>query len=345
MAQQKVFRLPSKGAGYETIKETSEPIPKPQPHEVLVKIHATTLNYRDLVIANGQYPFPAKDDCIPLSDGAGTIEQVGDDVKGLQKGDWAIANFDITNLYGAQKDWLNGLGGPIDGMLREYATIPASAIVKIPKTTKLSWSQLAGLVCTGTTAWNSLYGNIPLKPGQTVLFQGTGGVSMTGLMLAKAAGAVTIITSSSDHKLKMAKEKYGVDHTINYKKTPDWDQEALKITDGRGVDFIIENGGSGTIAKSIECIARGGIIAVVGFLDMAKEMPDVASLVLGKGCVVRGINVGAKQLTDDMVAFVCGRNLEMPVEKTFGFSHEQVIEAYKYLEGATHVGKIAIEVK
>jgi NADPH:quinone reductase-like Zn-dependent oxidoreductase len=186
---------------------------------------------------------------------------------------------------------------------------------------------------------------VPLKPGQTVLFQGTGGVSMTGLMIAKAAGAITIITSSSDDKLKMAKDKYGVDYTINYKKTPDWDREALKITDGRGVDFIIENGGSGTIAKSIECIARGGIIAVVGFLDMAKEMPDVASLVLGKGCVVRGINVGAKQLTDDMVAFVCGKNLDMPVEKTFGFSREEVLKAYKYLEGATHVGKISIEIK
>ena len=345
MAQQKVFRLPSKGAGYEAIQETSEPIPKIAPHEVLVKIHATTLNYRDLVIANGQYPFPAKDDVVPLSDGAGTIAEVGSDVADLQKGDWVIANFDISNLYGTQKDWLHGLGGPIDGMLREYAAIPATAIVKIPKTTTLSWSQLAGLVCTGTTAWNALYGNIPLKPGQTVLFQGTGGVSMTGLMIAKAAGAITIITSSSDDKLKMAKDKYGVDYTINYKKTPDWDQEALKITGGRGVDFLIENGGSGTIAKSIDCITRGGIIAVVGFLDMAKEMPDVASLVLGKGCVVRGINVGAKQLTDDMVAFVCGKNLDMPVEKMFGFSREQVLEAFKYLEGATHVGKISIEIR
>jgi NADPH:quinone reductase-like Zn-dependent oxidoreductase len=345
MAQQKVFRLPSKGAGYEAIEETSEPIPKAAPHEVLLKIHATTLNYRDLVIANGQYPFPAKDKVIPLSDGAGIIEDVGYDVEGLQKGDWVIANFDVSNLYGPQQDWNHGLGGPIDGMLREYVTIPASAIVKIPKTTKLSWSQLAGLVCTGTTAWNSLYGNNPLKPGQTVLFQGTGGVSMTGLMLAKAAGAITIITSSSDEKLKMAKDKYGVDHTINYTTTPDWDQEALKITNGRGVDFIIENGGSGTIAKSIQCIARGGIISVVGFLDAAKEMPDVAGLVLAQGCIVRGINVGAKQLTEDMAAFVCGKNLEMPVEKAFGFSRDEVIKAYKYLESATHVGKISIEIK
>ena len=344
MSQQKVFRLPSKGAGYEALEEQTESISKVSPHEVLLKIHATTLNYRDLAIANGAYPFPIQDHVVPLSDGAGTIVEVGSQVKGLQKDDWAIANFDISNLYGPQQDWEHGLGGPIDGMLRQYAVIPASAIVKIPKTTTLSWGQLAGLVCTGTTAWNSLYGNIPLKPGQTVLFQGTGGVSMTGLMLAKAAGAITIITSSSDDKLKLAKDKYGVDYTINYKKTPDWDQEALKITGGRGVDYIIENGGSGTIAQSLACIARGGVVALVGFLKAADEMPDVASLVLGSGAIVRGINVGAKQMTEDMVAFVCGKNLDMPVEKTFGFSRDEVIKAYKELEAAGHVGKICIKI-
>lgn len=237
-----------------------------------------------------------------------------------------------------------GLGGPIDGMLAQYVNIPASAVIKIPKTTKLSWTQLAGLVCTGTTAWNALYGNLPLKPGQTVLFQGTGGVSMTGLMLAKAAGAVTIITSSSDEKLEMARSKYGADHLINYKKTPKWEEKANEITEGRGVDFIIENGGSGTIAQSIECIARGGIISVVGFLSQAKEMPDVATLVLGKGCIVRGINVGAKQLTEDMVAFVIRRGLEMPVEKEFPFTKDGVVEAYKFLESGGHVGKIGINV-
>ena len=345
MSEQKSFRLPSKGAGYEALEEKSEPVPKVKPHEVLIKVHATTLNYRDLVIANGGYPFPVQDNVVPFSDAAGIIVDVGSDVSGLQKDDWAIANFDITNLYGPQQDWLHGLGGPIDGALREYLPVPASAIVKIPKTTTLSWGQLAGLVCTGTTAWNSLYGNMPLKPGQTVLFQGTGGVSMTGLILAKAAGAITIITSSSDDKLKMAKEKYGADHTINYKTSTDWDKEALKITDGRGVDFIIENGGSGTIAQSCNCIARGGIIAVVGFLKAAEEMPDVAGLVLGQGCIVRGINVGAKQLTEELVAFVCSKNLQMPLEKTFGFTRDEVIEAYKYLESGSHVGKICIKIQ
>ena len=190
-----------------------------------------------------------------------------------------------------------------------------------------------------------MYGNNPLKPGQTVLFLGTGGVSMTGLMLAKAAGANTVITSSSDKKLKMAKDKYGADHLINYESTPKWEEEVLKVTNGRGADFVIENGGSGTIAQSLACVARGGIVAVIGFLSQAEQMPDVASLVLGSGSIVRGINVGAKQLTDDLVAFVCGKNLEMPVEKTFGFSRDEVIEAFKYMESGSHVGKICIEVK
>jgi NADPH:quinone reductase-like Zn-dependent oxidoreductase len=166
---------------------------------------------------------------------------------------------------------------------------------------------------------------------------------MTALMIAKAAGAVTIITSSSDEKLKLAKDKYNVDFTINYKKTPDWDQEALKITGGRGVDFIIENGGSGTIAKSLECIARGGIIAVIGFLSQAKEMPDVAGLVLAHEAILRGVAVGAKQLTEDMVKFVCGKNLDVPVEKTFGFSQKEVLSAYEYLEAAGHVRVLMID--
>ncbi|EMC96309.1 hypothetical protein BAUCODRAFT_69777 [Baudoinia panamericana UAMH 10762] len=344
MSEQTVYRLPSKGAGYQKLEQKTEPVPKIQAHEVLLKVHATTLNYRDIVIANGGYPFPVKDDVVPLSDGAGTIEQVGDAVKWLAKGDRVIANFDLSNLYGPQQDWLNGLGGPIDGMLRQYIAVPARSLVKIPETTTLNWAQLAGLVCTGTTAWNALYGNNPLKPGQTVLFQGTGGVSMTGLMLAKAAGAITIITSSSDEKLKMAKEQYGADHLINYKTNPNWAAEANKITEGRGVDIIFENGGSGTIEQSVECVARGGIIAVIGFLSPAKEMPDVASLVLGKGCIVRGINVGAKQLTDDLVAFVCGKNLQMPVEKIFKFTKEDILEAYKYLESGSHVGKVAIQI-
>lgn len=163
-------------------------------------------------------------------------------------------------------------------------------------------------------------------------------------MLAKAAGATTIITSSSDDKLRLVKEKYGLDYVINYKTTPGWAVEAKRITGGRGVDYILENGGSGTIKQSLECIAMGGIISVIGFLSQAKQedMPDVAGLALSKGSVVRGITVGSKQLLEEMVRFVVQRNLSPPVEKTFGFSPKEVIAAYEYLKSGTHVGKVCI---
>lgn len=176
-------------------------------------------------------------------------------------------------------------------------------------------------------------------------YLGTGGVSTTGLVLAKAAGARTIITSSSDEKLKYVKEKYGVDHTINYKKTPDWAAEAQKITDGQGVDFILENGGSGTIKQSIEAIAYGGVISVIGFLSSApqEEMPDVAILALSKGAVVRGIMVSSKQQLEEAVRFVGVHDLPVPVEKSFKFGRDSVVQAFNYLTGGQHIGKICIE--
>jgi NADPH:quinone reductase-like Zn-dependent oxidoreductase len=149
-------------------------------------------------------------------------------------------------------------------------------------------------------------------------------------MLAKAAGATTIITSSSDEKLKLVKEKYGPDYVINYKTTPDWAAEAKRVTGGRAVDHVFENGGSGTVKQSIDCIVMGGIISVIGFLSDAnqEEMPDVAGLALSKGCIVRGITVGSKQLLEDMVRFFVNRELRPPVDKVFGFSTEEVIAAY-----------------
>lgn len=163
--------------------------------------------------------------------------------------------------------------------------------------------------------------------------------------MAKAAGATTIITSSSDEKLELVKAKYGVDYTINYKKTPDWAAEAQKITGGQGVDFILENGGSGTIKQSIEAIAFGGVISVIGFLSSATQenMPDVAMLALSKGAVVRGIIFGSKQQLEDAVRFIGERNLPLPVEKTFIFGRDQVVEAMKYLAVGQHIGKVCID--
>ena len=175
---------------------------------------------------------------------------------------------------------------------------------------------------------------------------GTGGVSIIGLILAKAAGATTIITSSSDGKLRVAKEKYGAHHGINYKTTPDWAEEVLKITNGIGVDYILENGGSGTLAQSIKACARGGIISIIGFLAQAKQedMPDVASLALGGTVVIRGIAVGSTQLLQDLVTFVAQRDLKPPVDRTFGFTREEVLNAYQYMKDQKHIGKICINI-
>ena len=168
---------------------------------------------------------------------------------------------------------------------------------------------------------------------------------MTALQIDKAAGATTIITSSSDEKLQYVKKNFGVDHTINYKTTPDWAEEARKLTNGNGVDYIIENGGSGTIKQSLEAITMGGNISVVGFLSAAKQedMPDVAGLALSKGCVVRGITVGSTQLLEEVVRFFSTRNVAVPVDKVFGSSREEVIKAFEYLTSGSHVGKVCID--
>lgn len=172
-------------------------------------------------------------------------------------------------------------------------------------------------------------------------------MSVTGLALAKAAGATTIITSSSDEKLDHVRKTFGADYTINYKTTPDWAAEANKITSGKGVDYILENGGSGTIQQSIEAVKYGGIISVIGFLSQApqSEMPDVAGLALSKGCVVRGIIIGSKQLLEEVVRFVGQRDLNIPVEKTFDFTQSGVIEALEYMSSGNHIGKVCIRIE
>lgn len=360
MTSQTVYRLVDRNS-FRDIKPFEEPIPAINHNEVLVRIRAVALNYRDLIIADGTYPFPSKDRVIPCSDGAGEVVKVGNTVSSVKEGDHVIANFFLTHLYGFQADHSQAQGAGADGVLRQYAVFREEAIAIVPKSANLSFPQMASIVCTGVTAWNAFYGNVPLKPGQTVLFQGeypkdyefklltgtgTGGVSMTGLQIAKAAGAVTIITSSSDNKLKSAKEKYGADYTINYRTTPNWAAEANKITNGRGVDFILDNGGSGTLKQSLEAVATGGIITIIGFLSPASQadMPDVAMLALAKCCIIRGVLVGPKQFLNELVTFVAQKQVQLPVDKVFGFSTEEIYSAYEYLKQGGHIGKVCINV-
>lgn len=161
--------------------------------------------------------------------------------------------------------------------------------------------------------------------------------------MAKAAGATVIITSSSDEKLDFVKKSYGADYTINYKTHPEWSKEVMKITNGQGVDYILENGGSGTIAESINSVKMGGNVSVIGFLSQAKEMPDVAGMALAKGAVVRGVVVGSTQLLQEVVRFVARKGLRLPVEKEFAFSEENTIKAFEYLTSGAHIGKVCIK--
>jgi NADPH:quinone reductase-like Zn-dependent oxidoreductase len=343
--QYTVFRLPGKGASINALKSHKEPMPEIDKHQIVVKVNAVALNYRDIAICEGTYPFPVKDSVVPCSDMCGTIVQVGSLVKAFSKGDKVIALFMQNALYGPCDDWTDGLGGPKDGVLQEYCVFSETGLVKIPKESLLTDCEHASLVCTGVTTWNALYGNIPLTPGQTVLVLGTGGVSITALLIAKAAGAKTIVTSSSDDKLKHVQSNYKATHTINYKKCPNWGEEVLKVTNGHGADYIIETGGAGTIEQSLKCVAYGGIISVIGFLadTPPDKRPDAAALVLSRGANVRGIVVGNRQQLEEMVRFAVVNNIHLPVDKEFPFSDAGVLDAYSYLTQQAHIGKICIK--
>ncbi|KAG1050698.1 hypothetical protein G6F43_007046 [Rhizopus delemar] len=333
--------------GPEGVKRFEEDVPtKLNKNEVLVKIKAVALNYRDLIVSNNTYVTDTKKNVIPCADGSGEVIAVGEDVQRFQVGDRIITNFDPTDMYGNAK-MLDGnaLGAIVDGVLCQYRVFSQETINKIPKDSHLSHEEAATLVASGVTVWNSLYGSgNPFIAGQTVLMLGTGGISITALILAKAAGAVTILTSSSDEKLKYAKEKYGADYVINYNTTPDWEKEVLNLTNGEGVDFVFENGGNGTIEKSILSTKVGGQVCVIGFLGQTKEFPDVVSLILTRNVTVRGIYVGSRQLAEQLIQFVHAKKIHMPVEKVFGFSQEEVLAGYNNVKSQKQIGKTVIRV-
>ncbi|CAO3656873.1 unnamed protein product [Mucor hiemalis] len=335
------YRLTKVGS-YKNIKAVQEPLRELQKNEILVKIKAVTLNYRDIVIASGEYPAPINENVTPCSDSAGEVVKVGSDVKDFQVGDRVINSFRPIDFDGP-----GNFGSEVDGVLCDYRICTSDILVKLPSDSHLSHEEAATLVCAGTTAWDCFYGGgIPLKSGQTVLFLGTGGVSLMGLAIAKAAGATTIITSSSDEKIKYVKEKYGADLGVNYRTHPDWEKEVLALTNGKGVDFVIENAGNGTILKSLASLKRGGQIALVGFLSSnPDQIPDLIIPVMFKNATMRGIGVGPHKETEDLVQFVHEHKIHLPIEATFGFSQEQVHSAYEKLISQTAVGKIVIKVE
>ncbi|TFK47836.1 NAD(P)-binding protein [Heliocybe sulcata] len=336
----RAYRFP-KTEGIQSLVLEEGPVPQPKANEVLVKVHAVSLNYRDLLIASGQYPAAIKANVIPASDMSGTVISRGEDVKSWQVGERVCANFCLDHIYGDATAGVMGtaLGAGIDGVLTEYRTFPAHSLVKAPA--NLSHNEASTLPCAAVTAYNALLGPRPVKAGEIVLCIGTGGVSVLAAQIAIASGAEVIITSSSDEKLEVVK-KLGAKHLINYKTHPEWEKEVLKITNGRGVDHIIEVGGPGTFDKSIASVRVQGSIHVIGFVAGLDEVSNVPMKVLQKGINVRGILVGPRSSFEDLNRLIEANDVKPVVSKVFPF--EQAKEAFEFLQAQKHVGKVVIQI-
>ncbi|KAH9212014.1 chaperonin 10-like protein [Leptodontidium sp. 2 PMI_412] len=332
--------------GFDNLKfNASAPIPKLGDHDVLVKIHYASLNYRDLAILKNNYPFPLNLPVVPGSDGAGEVVAVGPRVTRFKVGDKVVTLFNQGHQAASLTipSAATGLGGVLDGTLTEYSVFDQLGLVEMPCT--LSFQEAATLSCAAVTAWNALFGleGKPLKAGQVVLTQGTGGVSIFAAQFALAAGATVIGTTSSVSKAEILKS-LGVQHVINYRDDPNWGETARQLTQGKeGVDFIIEVGGVTTIKQSLKAIKIDGVIGIVGFVG--GNTPDQPSFmdVLSQICTVRGLYVGSRLQFEDMNRAIDANNIKPIVDKAV-FSLEELKEAYQYMWDQKHFGKLTIKV-
>lgn len=315
------------------------PIPRPGPGQVLVKLKAASLNYRDLLIITGRYPGMKSQGLIPVSDGAGVVAEVGVGVTRFASGDRVTGCFFETWLGGPMlpAHYNHALGGSVPGVLTEYRLFPAEALVATPA--HLSDEEAATLPCAALTAWNALFEGRQVVPGETVLVLGTGGVSMFALQLAKAAGAVVIATSSSDAKLAQA-QALGADHLINYKTHPEWDQRVREVTGGRGVDHVVEVGGAGTLQRSIAAARHGGAVHLIGVLTGGEINPMP---ILFNTTTVRGVFVGSRDMFEAMNRLITARQIKPVIDRVFSFADSRA--ALRHLEGATHFGKVVIRIE
>ena len=328
-----------RGNGVETLTLVERPRPRPGPGQVLVRIRATSLNYRDLLVASGSYSRGgAQRPLVPLSDGAGEVIALGPGVTRLRPGDRVAGNFFQRWIDGPPDDATraSALGGSIDGVLAEEVVLEADAAVRFPE--HLGFEEAATLPCAGVTAWIGLFENGRLQPGETVLAMGTGGVSIFALQLAKAAGARVILTSSDDAKLARGKA-LGADETINYRTTPAWDAAARALTGGRGVDHLLEVGGARTLPTSLRAIRDGGHLSVVGLLGGARADPEAAAR-NDRGIRVDAIYVGSVRHFEGLNTLVAQARLRPVIDRVFPF--EQAREAFEHLRAGAHLGKVVV---
>lgn len=331
----KAFQIESFGLDGLVLRD----IPEPELGygQVLVEVKAASLNYRDLLMVKGYYDKNMPLPLIPLSDGAGVVAKLGPGVSRLKVGDRVAGAFFQSweeGPYTWEKSRL-ALGGPRQGALAEYIVLDEAGAIPLPSS--LSFAEGATLACAGVTAWNALFTVQPIQSGDSVLVQGTGGVSMFALQFALAAGARVVVTSSSDDKLERAKA-LGAFAGINYKSIPAWGAEVRKLTDG-GVDRVIEVGGAGTLKQSLDAVRFGGSVEMIGVLDgVVAEIPTTT--ILHKAIQIRGIYVGSVEMFKAMNRAIEANQIKPIIGQTFAF--EQARDALALLESAGHFGKIVI---
>ncbi len=333
----RAYEIISNG-GVDALALNERPTPQPGVGEILVGMHASSINYRDLSTIEDPVARAIDYPRIPNSDGAGEVLAIGEGVTRFKVGDRVAGCF--------FQDWIDGgitaaamasaMGGPVDGVLAEQVVLRETGALHIP--THMSYAEGATLPCAGLTAWNCLIEQGGLKPGKTALFLGTGGVSIIGLQIAKMMGARAIVTSSSDAKLARASE-LGADELINYRDTPDWQARVLELTDGIGVDVTIETGGGGTLEKTMEATRIGGTVSLIGVLTGGTINPTT---VMRKSIRLQGVYVGSRRMFEDMNAAFTLNQLHPLIDQVFEF--EDARSAYQAMRAAGHFGKLVVKI-
>ncbi len=325
------------GGGYDRVIVTNSEAAAPKCGEIKVRLHASSLNYHDFAVVSGMWG--PTEDRIPMADGAGEVIAVGEGVTEFAVGDHVVSTFFPNWLDGeAEEEGFAAVPGDgVDGYAREQVTAPATSFTHAPK--GYSHAEAATLTTAGLTAWRALFADDALKPGDTVLVQGSGGVSIFALQFAKLAGAQVIATSSSDEKLARLKA-LGADHLINYRKDPNWGETVRELTSGRGVDHVVEVGGPATLQQSMTAARVGGHISVIGILTgVSGEFPLVQ--VLARQLRLQGVLVGSRAHQQAMIRAIDANGLRPVLDRSFAL--EQLAEAFRYQETNQHFGKIVLE--
>jgi NADPH:quinone reductase-like Zn-dependent oxidoreductase len=325
----------------DSIVETRRPKPTPGATQVLLRMKAASLNYRDHVMARGGYRGRSgRLPLVPVSDGVGEVVATGAAVTRFAVGDRVCPAFFQDWIGGPFKDvhWTSQLGGPRDGVMQEFMVIDEHAGVRVPAF--LTDLEAATLPCAALTAWSAVIAQNPIKAGDVVLIQGTGGVSLFALQFAQMHGARTILLSSSDAKLERARSLVGADHLVNYRSVPDWRKAARDLTGGAGVDHVVEVGGSGTLAQSVRAVRGGGTISLIGVLSGASGEFALAHVVT-QNIRLQGVTVGSRDMFEDMVRAIDLHRMRPVIDDTvYGFG--DVAEALRRLPEGRHFGKIAL---